>query len=599
MSSQPPILALRDINLTFGGKPLFTDLSLQIVPGNRICLVGRNGSGKSTLLKIIADEIEADTGDRFLQPGIKIAYLPQDLDLPEDEQIMDYICRTTGLPHYEVEAMLGFLEMIPERLMKGLSGGERRRVLLAKTLAQNPDILLLDEPTNHLDIPAIEWLEETLNAYRGALVVISHDRAFLKKISTSTWLVDRGNLLANNKGYDDFDRWTEALLLEEERQLSKINARLRLEEDWVHRGVTARRKRNQGRLRMVREMREERRTRESSRPKQMEVTSLVNDAGSKMVIEAHNLCKSFEDKVIAKGFSTRIVRGDRIGVVGPNGSGKTTLVRLLLKQIPADEGRSRLGTNVELIYFDQMRDSLKLTDTLWENLCPGGGDQVCVGGEFRHVVSYLKGFLFNDNQIRGQVSILSGGEKNRLALAKAFTQPGNLLVLDEPTNDLDMDTLDLLQELLSDFEGTLIIVSHDRDFLDKLTTSIIAVEGNGDVQEYVGGYTDYIAQRKITKKSIAVDKGADKKSDSSMEKKDLKPERKVTYNEKREYESLPAKMESLTKEIKIIEGKLDDPAFYKNHPQEFVVLSNRLGAAKEELEDSELRWLELADKIEG
>lgn len=600
MAPQPPIFALRDINLSFGGKPLFSDLSLQISPADRICLVGRNGSGKSTLLKIIAGELESDSGERFVQPGVKIAYLPQDLDLPEDEQIMDYICRTTGLPHYEVEAMLGFLEMIPGRLMKGLSGGERRRVLLAKTLAQNPDILLLDEPTNHLDIPAIEWLEETLNAFRGSLVVISHDRAFLKKISTSTWLVDRGNLLTNNKGYDDFDRWTEALLLEEERQLSKLNAKLRLEEDWVHRGVTARRKRNQGRLRMVREMREERRSQQSNRPKQMEVAGLVSEAGSKMVIEAHNLTKSFGDKIIAKGFATRIVRGDRIGVVGPNGSGKTTLVRLLLKQIPLDEGRTRLGTNVELIYFDQMRDALNPRDTLWETLCPTGGDQVCVGGEFRHVVSYLKGFLFNDNQIRGQVSILSGGEKNRLALAKAFTQPGNLLVLDEPTNDLDMDTLDLLQELLSDFQGTLIIVSHDRDFLDKLTTSIIAVEGDGDVQEYVGGYSDYIAQRKMLKAPTLTDKGAGKKTDpTSLERAERKPERKITYNEKREYESLPAKMESLTKEIKIIEGKLDDPLFYQNHPQEFVVLSNRLEGAKSELEDSELKWLELADKIEG
>lgn len=597
MSSQPPILSLRDISLSFGGKPLFTDLSLQIAPGNRICLVGRNGSGKSTLLKIIANELEFDKGERFLQPGIKIAYLPQDLDLPDDEKILDYICRTTDLPHYEVEAMLGYLEMIPERLMKGLSGGERRRVLLAKALAQNPDILLLDEPTNHLDIPAIEWLEETLNGFRGALVVISHDRAFLKKVSTSTWLVDRGNLLTNNKGYEDFDRWSETLLLEEERQLSKLHAKLRLEEDWVHRGVTARRKRNQGRLRMVKEMRQERQSRETNRPKQMEIASLVSDAGSKMVIEAHNLTKTFGDKVIVKGFDTRIVRGDRIGVVGPNGSGKTTLVRLLLKQIPLDEGRSRLGTNVELIYFDQMRDSLNPKETLWQTLCPTGGDQVCVGGEFRHVAGYLKGFLFNDNQIRGQVSILSGGEKNRLALAKAFTQPGNLLVLDEPTNDLDMDTLDLLQELLSDFEGTLIIVSHDRDFLDKLTTSIIAVEGDGIVQEYVGGYSDYIAQRKIPK----VVTGSEKKPDTvSTEKKpEVKVERKITYNEKREYETLPAKMEALTKEIKVIESKLDDPNFYQNHPQEFVVLSERLVIAKGNLEESEMRWLELADKIEG
>lgn len=595
MSSQAPILALRNIHLSFGGKPIFSDMTVQIFSNDRICLVGRNGSGKSTLLKILSGDVDFDQGERFLQPGLKIAYLPQDLDLPEDEQILDYICRTTGLPHYEVESMLGFLEMIPDRVMKDLSGGERRRILLAKTLAQNPDILLLDEPTNHLDIPAIEWLENNLRSFQGALVVISHDRAFLKKVSTSTWYVDRGNVLFNAKGYDDFDRWTDALLLEEERQISKLNARLRLEEDWVHRGVTARRKRNQGRLRMVRQMRDERRSRESNRTKNMTIASLVNDAGSKMVIETHNLTKSFEDKVIVKGFTTRILRGDRIGVVGPNGSGKTTLVKLLLKQLPFDEGRVKLGTNVDLIYFDQMRDSLKGTDTLWHTLCPSGGDQVCVGGEFRHVMSYLKGFLFTEAQVRGQVSILSGGEKNRLALAKAFTQPGNLLVLDEPTNDLDMDTLDLLQELLSDFEGTLIIISHDRDFLDKLTTSIIAVEGDGSVQEYVGGYTDYLEQRQPLKKINP----PQKIRKNEIEHPTVKSERKITYNDQREYDLLPKKMENLVHEIKTIEEKLDYPDFYQSHPHEFVTLSNRLEEAKSELHQSENRWLELAEKIEG
>jgi ATP-binding cassette subfamily F protein uup len=599
MSSQPPLLSLRDLSLSFGGKPLFTGLSLQIHPGSRLCLVGRNGSGKSTLLKILAQEMDFDAGEFFLQPGTKVTYLPQDLDLPEDEKILDYICRTTGLPSYEVEAMLGFLELIPDRLMQGLSGGERRRILLAKALAQNADILLLDEPTNHLDIPAIEWLEESLKTFRGALVLISHDRAFLKKVSTSTWYIDRGKLLTNAKGYGDFERWTDALLLEEERHLTKLTARLRLEEEWVHRGVTARRKRNQGRLRLVQEMRNDRRSRELDRPKQMEIASLAPEAGSKMVIEAHNLTKSFGDKVIVKGFSTRILRGDRIGVVGPNGSGKTTLVKLLLKQMPPDEGRSRLGTNVELIYFDQMRDSLQLNETLWKNLCPTGGDQVCVGGQYRHVVSYLKDFLFSDNQIRGQASILSGGEKNRLALAKAFIQPGNLLVLDEPTNDLDMDTLDLLQELLSDFEGTLIIVSHDRDFLDKLTTSIIAVEGDGFVQEYVGGYWDYMAQRKLPNQVPSkLPKAKSEPLEATGRKLQKQADRKVTYNEKREYEVLPTKMEHLIEEIKVMEGKLEDPAFYRHHPQEFVVLTERLQEAKVDLEKCEERWLELADKIE-
>lgn len=600
MATQPPIFSLRDVSLTFGGKPLFTNLSLQISPGDRLCLVGRNGAGKSTLLKLIAEEMEPDSGDIFIQPGTTISYLPQDLTLPENETIGAYLLRTTQCAPYEIEAQLGQLNMPPDRLMKDLSGGERRRVLLSKALVQNPDILLLDEPTNHLDIPAIEWLEETLAAFRGALVIISHDRTFLKKVSTGTLFLDRGNLLTNSKGYGDFDRWTEALFLEEERQLTKLNAKLRLEEDWVHRGVAARRKRNQGRLRQVQQMRQERRTRQSNQHKKMTVEGLSPDLGSRMVIECHNLTKSFEEKVIVNGFSTRIMRGDRVGIVGPNGSGKTTLLRLLLKQMQPDEGRSRLGNTVELIYFDQMRDTLDPTDTLWKNICPGGGDQVIIQGQPRHVVSYLKGFLFTEAQIRGQVSILSGGEKNRLALAKAFTQPGNLLVLDEPTNDLDMDTLDLLEELLSDFDGTLILVSHDRDFLDKLTTSIIAVEGQGFVQEYVGGYTDYTQQRILppSLNDTRADKAKPQKEKSAVEK-EPKRERKVTYNERRAYEMLPGKMETLSAEIQLIERKIEDPAFYQRHPQEFTTLSERLEKVKVELETCELEWLELAEKIEG
>lgn len=600
MSSQPPIYSLRHVSLTFGGKPLFTDISFQIFPQDRICLVGRNGAGKSTLLRLIANELEFDKGEKFIQPGTTISYLPQDLTLPEDQSIVDYLTQTTQCPIHEIEALLAELNMPPDRIMQGLSGGERRRILLAKALIQKPDILLLDEPTNHMDIPAIEWLEEALQSFRGALVLISHDRSFLKKISRSTLFLDRGNLFSNNKGYEDFDRWTEALFLEEERQLTKLNARLRLEEDWVHRGVTARRKRNQGRLRQVQQMRQERQTRQSNIHKKMTIEGLSPDLGSRMVIECHNLTKSFGEKSIVKGFTTRIMRGDRVGIVGPNGSGKTTLVQLLLKQLIPDEGRVRLGNSVELIYFDQMRDSLDLTDTLWKNLCPTGGDQVIVQGKPKHVVSYLKGFLFSEAQIRGQVSILSGGEKNRLALAKAFTQPGNLLVLDEPTNDLDMDTLDLLEELLSDFEGTLLIVSHDRDFLDKLTTSIIAVEGDGFVHEYVGGYTDYSQQRILPNQKK---QKIDVKKTALLEKQDIsgkpKSDKKISYHEQRSYDLLPKKMDLLSKEIQLIEQKLDDPNFYHHHPQEFVTLSARLEQAKHELEAAETEWLVLAEKIEG
>lgn len=591
--SQPPLFSIRDMVLSFGGKPLFQGLSLQISPRDRICLVGRNGCGKSTLLKIIASQVETDAGDFFTQPGTTIAYLPQDEALPENIAVIDHIMAYTGKVHFEVEATLSQVGIEPDRILTNISGGEKRRILIARALVMDPDILLLDEPTNHLDIPAIEWLEETLKSFRGAFVVISHDRSFLKRVSNTTWWIDRGKLLSNDKGYEDFDRWTEALLIEEERKLTKLNAKLRLEEDWVHRGVTARRKRNQGRLRQVFAMREEKRSRLQNRPKGASLGNIAGENSSKIVIECHNLTKAFGDKKIVTGFTTIIQRGDRIGIVGANGSGKTTLLKLLLKQLPPDEGRCHIGASVDLVYLDQMRDTLDPTETLWENLCPNGRDHVTVQGKPRHIMSYLREFLFDEKQVRSPVSILSGGEKNRLALAKAFTQPGNLLVLDEPTNDLDMDTLDLLQELLYDYEGTLMIVSHDRDFLDRLATSVIAVEGNGDAVEYAGGYSDYLAKRKPKSESDAP------KTQTPQPRQKQRTDRKFSYHEKREFELLPKRISALEKEIQIIEGKLDDPLFYQNHHHEFTVLSARLESAKAELDLAELTWLELSEKIDG
>ncbi|WP_032112771.1 ABC-F family ATP-binding cassette domain-containing protein [Candidatus Paracaedibacter symbiosus] len=592
--STPPLFALRDISLTFGGKPLFQNITLQISKGDRISLVGRNGTGKSTLLKIIAGMIDIDDGERFVQPGTKIAYLPQDVDFPESATVIDYICNETDAPRYEVEAILGELNMPPERIMQGLSGGERRRISLATALVQQPDILLLDEPTNHLDIPAIEWLEDTLKSFRGAFLVISHDRAFLEKVSTSTLWLDRGNLHQNSKGYADFERWSDFLLQEEERQLEKIDTKLRQEMDWLHRGVTARRKRNQGRLRQLGVLRMEKRSRLSNQVKSLKLGSLDTEVSSKMVIEAKDISKSFGDQLLVNNFSTRIIRGDRIGIVGPNGTGKSTLLKLLVGAMKPDSGRVRLGAKNELIYFDQMRDSLKLDESLWNNLCETGGDQVMVRGQHRHIMSYLKDFMFEEKQVRSPVAILSGGEKNRLALAKSLAQPSNVLVLDEPTNDLDMDTLDLLLDTLSEYEGTLIIVSHDRDFLDKLTTSIIAFEGDGVIEEYVGGYSDYLSQRKPRQpapKSLKTEKIAQTLQE--------KPLRKFTYNEKRDYEVLPKTMDTLQAEIKTIEAKLDHPNFYQNHHHEFITLTARLETAKIELDAAELRWLELDEKING
>lgn len=593
----PPLFALRHMDLSFGGKTIFSDLTLQICPGSRICLIGRNGTGKSTLLKVILGTIEGDEGERFVQPGTKISYLAQDMVYPETFSIGSYICQQTNAPLYEVESLLGELELDSERLMQGLSGGEKRRIALAMAFVQRPDILLLDEPTNHLDLPAIEWLEAKLKAFKGAYLVISHDRAFLKNVSNETLWLDRGKLHHHTKGYEDFDRWSEFLLEEEERRLEKLDTKLRQEMHWLHRGVTARRKRNQGRLKQLHLLRQERRVTLANQVKSLKFSNLEPDVSSKMVMEAHQISKSLGDRLLINNFTTRLLRGDRIGIVGANGTGKSTLLKVLVKAIPPDSGRVRLGTKIELVYFDQMRDSLKLDKSLWDNLCETGGDHVTVQGEPRHVIAYLKDFLFDEKQVRSPVSILSGGEKNRLALAKCLAHPSNVLVLDEPTNDLDMDTLDLLLDLLSDYTGTLLIVSHDRDFLDRLVTSIIAFEGNGVIQEFVGGYTDYLQQKKKTvpTKTSLPSLKEPKPLASSVEK----PVRKITYNEKREYEGLPQTIEGLQKEIQLIETKLDNPAFYQTHPQEFMTLSARLENAKKELDHAEFRWLELDEKMNG
>jgi ATP-binding cassette subfamily F protein uup len=586
----PPILSLRHAKISFGGTPLFEDLTVNISKGDRLCLVGRNGSGKSTLLKILAQLIDIDAGEYFIQPRTKITYLPQDVQLPESLTPVEFV-QQTGCEKHEAEAVLDILGMTTNRQMIGFSGGERRRVALAKALVEKPDVLLLDEPTNHLDLPTIQWLEEQLIQFTGALLVISHDRTFLERVSNSTIWLDRGTLHRHSKGFSDFATWSELILEEEERQLEKLNTKLKQEMEWLHRGVTARRRRNQGRLRQLHKLREEKRARILHQPGKLMLAETEGDLGSKLIVELDHVSKSYNDKLLIKDFSTRILRGDRIGIIGANGTGKTTLVKMLVGALEPDSGSVRQGANIQLIYFDQLRDSLKPTATLWETLCDTGGDQVYVQGKHRHVMAYLKDFLFTEKQVRGVVSILSGGEKNRLALAKALAQPGNVLVLDEPTNDLDMDTLDLLIDTLSDFQGTLIVVSHDRDFLDKLTTSIIAFEENGIIDEYVGGYQDYLLQRR--QRFIKPVNSQQKSSTSSQEKSS--PPKRLTYKDKLEFEKLPSKIDSLSGEISLIENKLDDPDFFQKHPQEFVSLSNRLEQAKRELDQAETRWLELSE----
>jgi ATP-binding cassette subfamily F protein uup len=585
--AQPPLISLRNISVSFGGNPLFEGLFNNIAKGDKTCLVGRNGCGKSTFLKVVCGQIDFDQGERFVQPGTRISYLPQDVWLEPDQTPKQFVMQS-GCEAFEADEILDLLKMDRNRLMGGFSGGERRRVALARALVGDPDVLLLDEPTNHLDLPTIEWLEEFLRQHTGALLTISHDRTFLERVSSSCLWLDRGALHRHNKGFQDFENWSEHLLAEEEKHMSKMNTKLKEELHWLHRGVTARRKRNQGRLRELNKLRDQKRAILSGQVGKLKMSGAVTEGGSKMVIEAQSISKTLGDKPLIQNFSTRILRGDRIGIIGPNGTGKTTLVRMLAGVLAPDTGVVRIGKTIDLIYFDQLRDSLKPNDTLWQSLCETGGDHVTVQGQPRHVMAYLKDFLFEEKQVRSPVSILSGGEKNRLALAKALTKPGNLLILDEPTNDLDMDTLDLLIEMVSDFTGTLLIVSHDRDFLDKLTTSIIALEGDGLIRECVGGYQDYIRQFPPQK-----DAGKASKTTPKETVERPKASRKVSYNEKREYDLLPTRMDELMKEIAQNEARMEDPAFYQNHPQEFMKVTETLNAAKEELAHAETRWLEL------
>lgn len=580
---------LKDACIRFGGNPVFEELTAQICEGDRICLVGRNGCGKSTLLKALAKIYELDNGEYFLLSNQNLVYLEQDKNYPNDITTAALLESYGAIPH-EARSILDKLGIAADSTLNNASGGQKRRFALAESLVRKPDILLLDEPTNHLDLPSIQWLEEYLAKFKGAVVVISHDRRFLEKVSNITWWLDRGNLYVHKKGFKDFDAWSSMLMEEEERRLEKLNTRLRLETDWLHYGVTARRKRNQGRLQRLHELRNERRHMMQNKTRSIDVNPVNLPRGSKIIIEAKDIEKSYGDKKIIEPFSCRILHQDKIGIIGANGTGKSTLVKMLVGELEPDAGNVKHGTTLKVTYIDQMRSELNPTDTLWQTLCPEGGDQVWVGNETKHVVGYLKEFLFTENQIRGQVSILSGGEKNRLLLAKALANPGNLLVLDEPTNDLDMDTLDLLVECLQQYNGTLIVVSHDRDFLDRTVTSTYVVPETGIVQEYVGGYSDIEHHLKAAQKSaIRV-----RPKEIQLEK--LPPSnlpKRLSYNLKREWEELPKKIKILEERIEELSMSLEDTTLYEKNPHKFGTLSEELQQCQEELDKAETRWLEL------
>jgi ATP-binding cassette subfamily F protein uup len=590
----PPLLSLRDVRLTFGGTPLFEGVTTWVAKGDKTCLVGRNGSGKSTLLKIFAGEILADSGERFVQPGSRIAYLPQD-PLLDGATVAEYVAQ--GLPEderdqmYRVDAVLAALGVDGGRDPRQLSGGEGRRAALARALVGEPDALLLDEPTNHLDLPTILWLEEWLKSYQGALVMISHDRRFLDNVSRQTLWLERGVVRRAEFGFAGFPQWQEDTYAAEEAELARMDNLLRREMHWLARGVTARRKRNMGRRRALDVLRSERAQRFTSKLDNDRRANLAADAGDisgRLVIEAEKLDKSYGGKVICQNFSTRILRGDRVGLIGPNGAGKTTLLRMLTGDLAPDGGEVRLGTNLEPAYFDQRRDRLDPERSVWDTLTDGRGDNIWVRGRPQHVVGYMKDFLFQESQARTPVKALSGGERNRLLLAKLLAKPSNLLILDEPTNDLDMDTLDLLEEVLADYEGTLLVVSHDRDFLDRLVTSVIAVEGDGDISEYPGGYSDYLRQRpqkEAPKAEAAKPKAAEAPRPKTASK--------LSYKDARELDELPGRMDKLHTEIAKLEAEINDPGLYARDRARFDKAAARLDAARAELETAEERWLEL------
>jgi len=598
----PPLLILRDIHLTFGGTPLLEGAELSVSEGERLCLIGRNGSGKSTLMKIATGEIGFDDGERFVQPGATLRYLPQEPDLTGFKTTLDYVRGglEAGDDPQRGNWLIGQLGLTGEENPAHLSGGEARRCALARALAPQPDILLLDEPTNHLDLPVIEWLESELKSIRSALVLISHDRRFLENLSRATLWLNQGRTHRLDRGFAEFEPWRETFLENEALERHKLNRKIAAETDWLHKGVTARRKRNQGRLRALYDLRAKRR---GDRGPAGTVNMMASEAQSsgKRVCIARNISKSYGDNVIVDDFSTLIARGDRIGIVGPNGAGKTTLLNMLTGVLEPDEGTIRLGKNLELETLDQRRDSLDPTETL-SNALTGGGDKVTINGETRHVIGYMKDFLFTPDQARTPVNVLSGGERGRIMLARALAKPSNLLVLDEPTNDLDIETLDLLQELLADYAGTVILVSHDRDFLDRVVTSVIASEGDGKWVEYAGGYSDMISQRGGdlgAKRARRKKEDRDGPEQDTTQKKKSAASAKMTFKDKHALDTLPGRMEDLQAEIDGHQAALADPDLFKSNPGQFDAAAKSLQKAETALAEAEEQWLELEMKREA
>lgn len=603
--ARAPLLQLSGISLTFGGNPVFDGLDLVVQQGDRVALVGRNGSGKSTLMKVMAGLVEPDQGTRVVPPGVTVGYMEQDPDLSAFPTLGEYAASALGEGEaYRVEMVAEGLKFRPETPVATASGGERRRAALAKLLAEAPELMLLDEPTNHLDIQAIEWLEAQLSETRTAFVLISHDRAFLRSLTKATLWIDRGEVRRRESGFDGFEEWRETIWAEEDEARHKLERKIKAEAKWAVEGISARRKRNMGRVRALHALRAER----AAMIRRQGTAAMEFEAGTtsgKRVIEAKGLDKTYGNQNIVKGLDLRVLRGDRVAFVGPNGVGKTTLLKMLVGEVQPDAGTVTLGTNLEIAVFDQTRAQLDAEATLWENLTgdpgmrvSGNSDQVMVRGTPKHVVAYLKDFLFDERQARAPVKSLSGGEKARLLLAKLMARPSNLLILDEPTNDLDVETLDLLQDILGEYDGTVLLVSHDRDFIDRVATTTVAMEGNGKATVYPGGWSDYAAQRP----KPGADAAKETRPDSPREGAKPAPAAEgprsdgLSFTERKRLDALPGLIERLEAEIAKLGEFLSDPDLFTKEPAKFRKASDAMAERQVALAAAEEEWLALAER---
>ncbi|WP_439476099.1 ABC-F family ATP-binding cassette domain-containing protein [Brevundimonas sp.] len=605
MAPRPPLVALKNVRLQDGQRPLFDGVDIAVEPRTRAALVGRNGAGKSTLMKMVMGLIEPDAGDRSVQAGTRFAYVPQE-PVITGETLADY-AESGGADHWTAEAWLATFGLDPAKPAVNLSGGEIRRAALAKAFAEEPDLLLLDEPTNHLDILAIELLEEELLQARFSVLVVSHDRAFLNRVTQSCHWLEGRRVRTLNKGFAAFDEWADKVMDEEAESLRRLNKAIERETYTFYRSITAQRTRNEGRARALNAMREDRAERVKDIPRELNLGVDSGGLSGKLVAELKGVTKSFGDRTVIKPFSTRVIRGDRLAIVGPNGAGKTTLVKILLGQLKPDTGTVRLGANLEPVYLDQSREGLRSDMTLWDALTPGGGDSVLVRGVSKHVAAYAKDFLFQEGQLRQPISTLSGGERNRLLLARALAKPANMLVLDEPTNDLDMDTLDKLEELLETYDGTLILVSHDRDFVDRLATSTIAMNGRGDIVETPGGWTDFIRQNPgflqpganpRPQDKDAAQRAAAAPAPASIALTVRKPG-KLTFKDTHRLKELEGLLASLPDDIARHDATLSDPGLYARDRKAFDRATANADRARALLAAAEEEWLELEAKREA